>query len=230
MANAVDMAINLSHIDTWIFDLDLTLYSPEANIMSQIRDRIALYVEGYFKISPDEAHKIRHSYWKKYGTTLGGLMTDHGVDPHGYLDFVHDVDMSKLTAAPELRELIDVLPGRKLIFTNADAPYAQRVLQARGLEGVFEDIFDIHRMNHLPKPALPSYHAMCNELRLDPQNALFVEDSVQNLVPAKALGMTTIWVKHAGEADSSGHENHIDQEITDVTAWLSDITAQETIA
>jgi putative hydrolase of the HAD superfamily len=212
-----------SHIDTWIFDLDLTLYPPEANIMAQIRNRIALFVEDYFGVGPEEAHQIRHKYWKQYGTTLGGLMAEHDVDPHGYLDFVHDVDMALLTSAPELRSLIAALPGRKLIFTNADAPYAERVLDARGLGGLFEDIFDIHRMAHLPKPAPASYDALCSELAIAPHSALFIEDSAHNLVPAKVIGMTTIWVKHDGEADSSGHDQHIDHEIADVTDWLSSI-------
>ena len=221
------MQSSFSHIDTWIFDLDLTLYPPEANIMAQVRDRIALFVQDYFKISADEAHHIRYNYWQKYGTTLGGLMQEHAVEPHGYLDFVHDVDMSLLTPAPELRKLIAALPGRKLVFTNADAPYAERVLAARGLSDLFEDIFDIHRMEHRPKPHRDSYVSFCQELEISTKDALFVEDSAQNLVPAKALGMTTIWVKHAGEADSSGLEDHIDHEIADVTQWLSSLHSLE---
>ena len=221
------MHSRFEHIDSWIFDLDLTLYGPEANIMAQVRDRIALYVERFFKIDSDAAHQIRHAYWKKYGTTLGGLMTEHAVDPHGYLDFVHDVDMTLLQPAAELRSHIEALPGRKLIFTNADAPYAHRVLAARGLDDVFEDIFDIHRMQHLPKPASASYDRLCTELHIDPVRALFVEDSAHNLGPAKALGMTTIWVNHDIEADSSGAEPFIDHKITDLSAWLSSLHAIE---
>lgn len=221
------MHSDFSHIDTWIFDLDLTLYAPDADIMSQVRDRIALFVEDYFKIGSDDAHAVRHRYWKKYGTTLGGLMAEHGLDPHGYLDFVHDVELSKLTPCPELRAYIEALPGRKLIFTNADLPYARRVLKARGLEDVFEDIFDIHRMEHQPKPDPVSYRAFCDQLQVTPERALFVEDSAHNLVPAKAMGMTTIWVKHAGEADSGEHDNHIDHEIGDVTQWLASIHSLE---
>jgi putative hydrolase of the HAD superfamily len=221
------MHSSFEHIDNWIFDLDLTLYGPEANIMAQVRDRIALYVERFFKIDSDAAHQIRHAYWKKYGTTLGGLMTEHAVDPHRYLDFVHDVDMTLLQPAAELRSHIEALPGRKLIFTNADAPYAHRVLAARGLDDVFEDIFDIHRMQHLPKPASASYDRLCTELHIDPVRALFVEDSAHNLGPAKALGMTTIWVNHDIEADSSGAEPFIDHKITDLSAWLSSLHAIE---
>ena len=217
------MQTPFAHIDTWIFDLDLTLYGPEANIMAQVRDRIALFVEKHFNIGSDEAHKIRHTYWKKYGTTLGGLMAEHKVDPNGYLDFVHDVDMDLLRPDADLRRQIISLPGRKLIFTNADAPYAERVLAARGLENLFEDIFDIHRMQHVPKPAVESYDNLCAQLDINPARALFVEDSAHNLVPARVLGMTTIWVNHGTEAVSSDTEQYIDQEIADLNDWLSSI-------
>ena len=216
-----------AHIDTWIFDLDLTLYGPEANIMAQVRDRIALFVEKHFNIGSDEAHKIRHTYWKKYGTTLGGLMAEHKVDPNGYLDFVHDVDMDLLRPDGDLRRQIISLPGRKLIFTNADAPYAERVLAARGLDNLFEDIFDIHRMQHVPKPAVESYDSLCAQLDINPARALFVEDSAHNLAPAKALGMTTIWVNHGTEAVSSNTEEFVDQEIADLNDWLSSIHTME---
>jgi putative hydrolase of the HAD superfamily len=217
------MQTPFAHIDTWIFDLDLTLYGPEANIMAQVRDRIALFVEKHFNIGSDEAHKIRHTYWKKYGTTLGGLMAENKVEPNGYLDFVHDVDMDLLRPDADLRRQITSLPGRKIIFTNADAPYAERVLAARGLDNLFEDIFDIHRMQHLPKPAAASYDSLCAQLDINPARALFVEDSAHNLVPAKVLGMTTIWVNHGTEAVSSDTEQYIDHEIADLNDWLSSI-------
>ena len=217
------MQTPFAHIDTWIFDLDLTLYGPEANIMAQVRDRIALFVEKHFNIGSDEAHKIRHTYWKKYGTTLGGLMAENKVEPNGYLDFVHDVDMDLLRPDADLRRQITSLPGRKIIFTNADAPYAERVLAARGLDNLFEDIFDIHRMQHVPKPAAASYDSLCAQLDINPARALFVEDSAHNLVPAKVLGMTTIWVNHGTEAVSSDTEQYIDQEIADLNDWLSSI-------
>ena len=221
------MQTPFAHIDTWIFDLDLTLYGPEANIMAQVRDRIALFVEKHFNIGSDEAHKIRHTYWKKYGTTLGGLMAENKVEPNGYLDFVHDVDMDLLRPDADLRRQITSLPGRKIIFTNADAPYAERVLAARGLDNLFEDIFDIHRMQHLPKPAAASYDSLCAQLDINPARALFVEDSAHNLVPAKVLGMTTIWVNHGTEAVSSNTEEFVDQEIADLNDWLSSIHTME---
>jgi putative hydrolase of the HAD superfamily len=223
------MASQLSHIDTWLFDLDLTLYAPEHNIMEQVRNRIAAYVEDYFKVSEEESHKIRYKYWRKYGTTLGGLMAEHGVDPVCYLDFVHDVDMSLLQPCAKLRAGIEALPGRKLIFTNADAPYAKRVLTARGLDGVFEGMFDIHQMEHRPKPEPGSYTKMCAAFGIEPKATIFFEDSAHNLEPAKAMGMTTVWVNHAGEHDEGGaRPDFIDYETDDLANWLAQIKERET--
>jgi putative hydrolase of the HAD superfamily len=217
-----------AHVDVWIFDLDLTLYAPEHRIMAQVRDRIASYVERFFEVDSERAHQIRHDYWRKYGTTLGGLMAEHNVDPHGYLDFVHDVDLSLLAPCDRLRAGIAALPGRRLIFTNADAPYARRILQARGLDGLFEDMFDIHRMNHRPKPATDSYDALCAELDIDPHRALFFEDSAHNLEPAKALGMTTVWVNHAADAESGGaRPGFVDHETSDLADWLTQTLEHE---
>lgn len=214
----------LSHVDCWIFDLDLTLYAPEHGIMGQVRERIATYVERFFDIGSDEAHRIRHDYWQRYGTTLGGLMTEHGVDPHGYLDFVHDVDLSALEPCEALRTGIESLPGRKLIFTNADLPYAERVLAARGLTGLFEDVFDIHRMDHRPKPSPGSYETLCSAFAIDPAAALFIEDSVQNLAPAKAMGMTTIWIDHEFEDNpDGGHPPFVDIRTPSARDWLESL-------
>ncbi len=218
----------LAHIDTWIFDLDLTLYGPEHNVMEQVRDRIALFVERFFKIGPDEAHRIRHAYWKQYGTTLGGLIAEHQVEPQAYLDFVHDVDLALLEPCSRLRAGIEALPGRKLIFTNADEPYARRVLAMRGLDGVFEGLFDIHCMEQRPKPHGPSYDAFCGAFEVDPERALFVEDSAHNLEPAKAMGMTTVWVHHASDSESIQPRPHfVDYEIDDVANWLETLREHE---
>jgi putative hydrolase of the HAD superfamily len=222
------MPHQLPHIDTWIFDLDLTLYGPEHNIMAQVRDRIALFVEDYFKIDSEAAHKIRHAYWKSYGTTLGGLMAEHGVDLHAYLDFVHDVDLSLLKPCPRLRAGIEALPGRKLIFTNADAPYAERILAARGLQGLFEGMLDIHTMEHRPKPAMESYERLCAMFGIAPKSALFVEDSVHNLEPAHAMGMTTVWINHSSDGEAGGADRpaYVHHEIIDVGDWLHEITGE----
>jgi putative hydrolase of the HAD superfamily len=223
------MSRSFAHIDVWLFDLDLTLYDPEHAIMGQVRDRIATFVAGYFKVSTERAHEIRYDYWRKYGTTLGGLMAEHGVDPTGYLDFVHDVDMSLLQPCAKLRAGIEALPGRKLIFTNADAPYAERVLERRGLSGVFEGLFDIHQMDHRPKPEPDSYARMCDAFAIDPAATIFFEDSAHNLEPAKAMGMTTAWVNHISDTEAAPERPaFVDHEIHNLADWLGTIKERET--
>ena len=219
----------LDHVDVWIFDLDLTLYGPEHNIMEQVRNRIAAYVERHFSVDPERAHQIRYNYWRQYGTTLGGLMAEHDVDPHAYLDFVHDVDLSLLKPCAQLRQEIESLPGRKLIFTNADEPYAKRVLNKRGLDDVFEAMLDIHGMEHRPKPDPLSYEKLCRNFGIQPDRALFIEDSAHNLEPAKAIGMTTVWLNHQGDAeDPADRPLYVDHEIHDLASWLVKLREQET--
>jgi putative hydrolase of the HAD superfamily len=227
-AYGAPMHPTLTHIDNWLFDLDLTLYAPEANIMAQIRDRIALYVQQHFSIDSPQAHAIRQKYYLQYGTTLGGLMAEDGVYPGDYLDFVHDVDFSALHPQPELASMIATLPGRKMIFTNADAPYAERILDRLGLSHCFEGIFDIHAMDYRPKPAKQSYIDVCEFFSIDPAHSLFIEDSAHNLAPAKEMGMTTVWINHRSEYDSREEKPHyIDIEIDRLDHWLNIITEKE---
>jgi putative hydrolase of the HAD superfamily len=219
------MAPELDHINCWLFDLDLTLYPPEANIMEQVEQQIGRYVEEVLSVGSDEAHRIRHQYLVEYGSTGAGLFAEHGVDPQTYLDFVHDVDLGMLEEDPDLAGALAKLPGRKIVFTNADAPYAQRVLAARGLGESFEAIHDIHAMAYRPKPEAASYQGLCRSLEIDPTRALFVEDMARNLKPAKALGMKTVWINHGSahgqaEADAS----FIDYETHCASAWLRELT------
>jgi putative hydrolase of the HAD superfamily len=147
---------------------------------------------------------------------------------HAYLDFVHDVDLSLLQPCERLHAGIRALPGRKLIFTNADAPYAERILAARGLEELFEGMLDIHLMEHRPKPATESYARLCGMFDIQPERALFIEDSAHNLEPAKTMGMTTVWVNHTRDTEAGGERPHfVDHEITDVAEWLHSIKERE---
>jgi putative hydrolase of the HAD superfamily len=221
------MPPELDHINCWLFDLDLTLYPPEANIMAQVERQIGRFVELRLGVDEASAHQIRHKYFVEYGTTGAGLMAEHGIEPHEYLEFVHDVDLGLLEEDPALAGALAALPGRKIVFTNADAPYAKRVLAARGLGESFEAIHDIHAMAYRPKPEAESYHGLCRTQEIDPARALFVEDMARNLKPAKALGMKTVWINHGSapsqqEADAS----FIDYETHCASAWLRELTGE----
>jgi putative hydrolase of the HAD superfamily len=212
----------LDHIDTWIFDLDNTLYPSNCNLFALIDDRMGHYIADRFSVDRAEAHRIQKQFFYDHGTTLSGLMTQHDVDPHEFLAFVHDIEMDRLTPDPALASAIDALPGRTLIFTNGDAPYAQRVLDRLGLSQCFDGLFDIHDSGYAPKPHAACYHKMCDQLNVEPRRALFVEDMARNLRPAKALGMTTVWINNGsdyGAADACA--SFIDYETHEVGHWLA---------
>jgi putative hydrolase of the HAD superfamily len=217
------MLAQLSHVRNWIFDLDNTLYPVSANLFPMIDARIGQYVADLLQIDAAEAHRIQKGYFHAHGTTLSGLIADHGVDPRHYLDYVHDVDMSLLERNEALVEALARLPGRKLVFTNGDAPYAAKVLDRLGLGESFEAIHDIHATAYRPKPDPIVYRGLCEAYDLDPTRSLFVEDMARNLKPAKAIGMTTVWIDVGSEQTPDADRSFIDYTITDLGQWLHEI-------
>ena len=214
----------LSHVDCWIFDLDNTLYPASADLFGHIDVRMGLYIQRLLGVDPEEAHRIQKGLFRDHGTTLSGLMQTHDIDPHEFLAFVHDIEMGALVEDRRLVEGIAELPGRKLIFTNGDRDYAGRVLQRLGLSTTFEAIHDIHACAYQPKPHAASYASMVDALGVTPETALFVDDMSRNLKPAKAIGLTTVWVNNGSDHGDHGHEpEHIDFEINDVGQWLDEI-------
>lgn len=217
----------LSHIENWIFDLDNTLYPASADLFGLIDVRMTLYVQRLLGCDAQEARRIQKSFFYEHGTTLSGLMQNHRIDPYEFLAFVHDVEMDALQEDRRLVEAVARLPGRKLIFTNGDAAYAGRVLAKLGLSDSFEAIHDIHACAYQPKPQAESYASMTRALAVDATRALFVEDMARNLKPAKAIGMTTVWVNNGSEqAASDVDRSYIDYEISDVGQWLHEIMGE----
>jgi len=213
----------LSHVRNWIFDLDNTLYPVSANLFAMIDARIGDYVRTLLNCSPEEAHRVQKGYFHAHGTTLSGLMAEHGVDPYHYLDFVHDVDMSVLEQNEALIQALARLPGRKLVFTNGDAPYAEKVLDRLGLGRSFEAVHDIHATDYRPKPHPDAYHGMCQAYGIDPRESLFVEDMARNLKPAKEIGMVTVWIDNGSEQTPGEDRSFIDYTVSDLGSWLHDI-------
>ncbi|RYE04514.1 MAG: pyrimidine 5'-nucleotidase [Sphingomonadales bacterium] len=217
------MKAELSHIENWIFDLDNTLYPASGDLWTQIDALIGQYVQTLLNVGPEEAHRIQKGYFHSHGTTLNGLMADHGVDPHHYLDAVHEVDLGGIEANLALAEALVRLPGRKLIFTNANAPYAAKVLERLGIAGMFEGVHDIHATEYRPKPDPRAYDGLCQAYGIDPGRSLFVEDMARNLKPAKAIGMATVWIDNGSEQTDDPDRGFIDYTITDLGAWLHEI-------
>lgn len=217
------MLARLAHVRNWIFDLDNTLYPARTNIAGQMDARITQYIADLLGLEWAEARTLQKKFFHEKGTTLAGLIAEHGVDPHHYLEFVHDLEMDVLEHDAPLVAAIARLPGRKLIFTNADAPYATRVLERLGLSDSFEAIHDIHATNYVPKPDPQVYRGLCDAYGLDPCESLFVEDMARNLAPAKAIGMTTVWIDNGSEQTADAARAHIDYIITDLAGWLHEI-------
>jgi putative hydrolase of the HAD superfamily len=215
------MPPELSHIRAWIFDLDNTLYPASADLFGLMDVRMTAYVAKTLGIADlVEARRIQKRYFQEHGTTMAGLMADHAVDPHHYLADVHDIDLDVLAEDARLARLIAELPGRKLIFTNGDEPYARRVLARLGLSETFEAIHDIHASAYKPKPHAASYASMIAGLGVDPTTSVFVEDMARNLQPAKALGMTTVWLDNGSEQGHDPDRSYVDHHITDLSDWL----------
>ncbi|WP_293881750.1 pyrimidine 5'-nucleotidase [Sphingomonas sp.] len=216
---------NLAHIDCWIFDLDNTLYPARTDLFTLIDARMTEFIVRLVGVDTVEARRMQKSYFHEHGTTLAGLMAAHGTDPHEFLAFAHDIELDRVAHDAALVESIARLPGRKMVFTNGDTPYAQRVLDRLGLGGSFEAIHDIHAMGLVPKPAPSAYAGMCARWGIDPTRALFAEDMVRNLKPAKAIGMTTLWIDNGSEqAGGESCPSFVDIRTDDLGRWLGALT------
>ncbi|MYA88387.1 MAG: pyrimidine 5'-nucleotidase [Boseongicola sp. SB0662_bin_57] len=189
-----------SDVDTWIFDLDNTLYPPEARLFEQIELRMTEWVVDALGVDRAAANEIRRRYWVRFGTTLAGLMREHDIDPEAYLDHVHDICLDHLEPDPGLANAIAALPGRAIVHTNGSGPYARRVIEARGLSGIFDAVYGIEHAGFLPKPERLAFETIIARDGLVPERAAMFEDDARNLVAPMALGMRTILVARASSA------------------------------
>jgi putative hydrolase of the HAD superfamily len=220
----VTIAPEFAHITDWIFDLDNCLYPASAGLFDLIDERMGAYIERLLACDRAEARRVQKAHFHDHGTTLAGLMKHHGVDPHHFLADVHDVCLDRIVANPLLNEGLGRLPGRKYLFTNGDAPYARRVLDRIGIAHHFEHLHDIHAAELQPKPSLHGYRLLVDQLKIDPKRTAMVEDMAQNLVAAKSLGMTTVWVDNGSERGNHGYDPAVvDHIITDVADWIDEI-------
>lgn len=185
---------SFAHVDTWVFDLDNTLYPPEVRLFDQIEVKMVDYVMRVTGADAAGANKLRRDYWQAYGTTLAGLMAHHAIDPDPYLVEVHDIDFTVLSPDPALRGAIEALPGRRIIYTNGSAPYAQQVIEARGLSGLFDAVYGVEHADYHPKPRAEAFARVFGRDRLDPSRAAMFEDDTRNLQVPHDLGMQTVLV------------------------------------
>jgi putative hydrolase of the HAD superfamily len=209
-----------AHVTTWVFDLDNTLYPPEARLFDQIEVRMTDFVMRAIGVDRAEADRLRAHYWAAYGTTLAGLMREHGVDPGPYLTDVHEIDFSALSPDPALARAIAGLPGRKIVYTNGCAPYADRVIGARGLSGLFDAVYGIEHADFLPKPEAAAFRQIFDIDGIEPARAAMFEDDMRNLVAPHAMGLRTVHV-----APQPCPADHIHHHTDDLAGFLDHLSA-----
>jgi len=216
---------NLAAAKVWLFDLDNTLYPASCRLFDQIHVKMNAYIMELLSVDEDEAMRLRRHYFTSYGTTLSGLMKEHAIDPDTFLDYVHDIDVTAVAPNPALDATLARLPGRKLVFTNADTGHAENILGRLGVSHHFEAIFDIADADYLPKPDPQPYARIVAEYDILPGGAVMLDDMSVNLQPAAAMGMTTVWVRThydwSGDADDA--QPHIHHATDDLTAWLEGV-------
>ncbi|WP_299507065.1 pyrimidine 5'-nucleotidase [uncultured Roseobacter sp.] len=205
-----------SDVSAWVFDLDHTLYPPSARLFDLIEVRMTAYVMAALNVDHAEADRLRKHYWATHGTTLAGLMREHDVDPGPYLTDVHDIPMDSLDPDPVLASQIRQLPGRRIVYTNGCAPYAERVLEARGLGGLFDAIYGVEHADFLPKPDHAAFDTVFRKDGLAPETAAMFEDDARNLKVPHDMGMRTVHV-----AETRGPGAHIHFHTDDLSQFLS---------
>jgi putative hydrolase of the HAD superfamily len=228
---------DFSHVSTWVFDLDNTLYPHHSNLFSQIDVKMTSYVAQLLGLPRDEARKVQKQYYLEHGTTLKGLMQEHKVDHLDFLAKVHDIDYSWLEPDPPLATAISALPGRKYIFTNGDRGHAERAAGQLGILDQFDDIFDIVAAGLTPKPARETYDRFLKRHGVEGAQSAMFEDLARNLIEAKAVGMSTVLILPRNfEGDfveaweKEGQDGaHVDHVTDNLTEFLSGIRRQERV-
>ena len=218
-------------INTWIFDLDNTLYSADSGIFQQVHKLMGEFISKNLKMDMVEAKKLQSKYYKLHGTTLSGLMENHGVEPDYFLDEVHKLDYSIVGPDEILNKELEKIQGRKIIYTNANKKHVVDVLERINLANFFDEIFDIKMANYIPKPEIRPYEQIIDIFNINPSSSAMFDDIAKNLVPAKKVGFTPVWVDAGYENfsdDIQASKDYLDYSTRNLSSFLKDIN-EETI-
>ena len=222
----LSMSTLQSQINTWIFDLDNTLYSADSGVFQQVHELMGKFVSSHLDIDIDEAKKIQKQYYKQHGTTLRGMMDNHGVEPDHFLSEVHRLDYSIVGPNPQLNKELEKLNGRKIIYTNANMEHALNVLDRLELSNFFDEIYDIKMANYIPKPEIGPYEQIIEQFEINSQSSAMFDDIAKNLVPAKKVGFTSVWIDVGYENfsdDIKSSKSYLDYETTNIMEFLESV-------
>jgi len=220
MASTQDLAApgaaagpDFRHVRVWLFDLDNTLYPHGSELLAEAERRICLFIQRHIGLDEGEAWRLQKECLRDAGSTLAGLVRRFAIDPESYFAFVNDVDVTTLAPDPKLRAGLARLPGKRFVFTNNCARYAERVLGRLGITEMFDGICDIRAARFAAKPARGAYDAAITCSGAVPARAAMFDDAARNLLPAHALGMTTVWLRPPGGAAGAPHIHHETQDL-----------------
>ena len=215
---------NLLDIKYWIFDLDNTLYSGQTKVFSEVDKKMSTFISDKMNVDFIKAKEIQKKYFYEYGTTLSGLMKQDNIDPHDFLKFVHDIDISWLPKDLLLREELIKIKEKKYIFTNGSHAHVKNVTRQLGIEDLFDGAFDIVDANFIPKPHIDPYEKIIKKFNLDPKQSILIEDIAHNLEQAKNLGMKTCWLENDESfAKKDADKSYIDYRIKNLPSFLQEI-------
>ena len=220
------MSSLVNKIDTWIFDLDNTLYSADSGIFQQVHQLMGKFIQEFLNIDLQKAKEIQKKYYKEHGTTLRGMMNNYGVDPDHFLEEVHKLDYSIVSSNDKLNKELKKLKGKKIIYTNANMTHTLNVLERIKLSNFFDEIFDIKMANYIPKPEIEPYKQIIKDFNLNPSTSAMFDDIAKNLVPAKKVGFTSIWIDAGYENfsdDIKSSNKYLDFETNDLCIFLEKV-------
>ena len=215
---------NLLDIKYWIFDLDNTLYSGQTKVFSEVDKKMSKYISEKMNVDLIKAKEIQKKYFYEYGTTLSGLMKQDGIDPHDFLEFVHNIDISWLTKDLKLKEELIKIKEKKYIFTNGSHAHVENITKQLGIDGLFDGAFDIVDSNFVPKPHIDPYKKIIKKFNIEPSKSILIEDIAHNLEQAKNLGMKTCWLENEEAfAKKDADKPYIDYKIKNLPSFLQEI-------
>jgi putative hydrolase of the HAD superfamily len=215
---------NLLDIKYWIFDLDNTLYSGQTEVFSEVDKKMSAFISKKMNIDLVKAKEIQKKYFYEYGTTLSGLMKQDSIDPHEFLEFVHDIDISWLPKDLKLKDELIKIKEKKYIFTNGSHAHVENIIKQLGIDGLFDGAFDIVDANFVPKPHIDPYEKIIEKFKIEPTKSILIEDIAHNLEQAKNLGMKTCWLENEETfAKKDADKPYIDYKIKNLPSFLQEI-------
>ena len=215
---------DLLNIKYWVFDLDNTLYSGQTKVFSEVDKKMSAFISKKMNIDLVKAKEIQKKYFYEYGTTLSGLMKQDNINPHDFLEFVHDIDISWLPKDLKLKEELIKIKEKKYIFTNGSHAHIENITKQLGIDGLFDGAFDIVDANFVPKPHIDPYNKIIKKFNIEPTKAILIEDIAHNLEQAKNLGMKTCWLENdEAFAKKDADKPYIDYKINNLPSFLQKI-------